>query len=640
VGIAASFDSSGGRVKVLLVCSDAALGAKISASITRAGADVHYVTSGERAMDRFIQEAVDVVVIDHHLEGRDAVATIGAIRWMPGGRRARVVLFASEEPIDRPLAEHGQSIDAVSTLVAPGVDAIAQAALQAADARPHEAETRVVSVDDLERSQAWEDVTSQGEPARSSPPEPEREDEWRDTDGRAEGREVRALAEAADQTFTDLAGTFDRMPFARVLHRLSVKRATGALVCVHPPDDRQTTEGAEPTKVVYFRAGVPVHVRSNLVGECLGEVLVKKQKIGPATLRESLAAVERGEGLHGQILIHMGALSALDLSEALAEQLRAKLSELFGWTRGTFRFGDHAPPRALIEIGLGLADIVTAGVRDGMTPSQVLDRLAPHAEHYAVIEPRELVRFVRDGAVPRSIRNVDGTRRVRELLEQSDDALATARLLHAMECLEAVRFTTEKTEAPFAHAPEEVTPLRPVPEVSAVRAAAWPEIPPIETLPGVSRAKPIKKDPDSGSGLREKKPARDEDSQPVLDERVERLLSAERHFRRGQAALDRGKPEQAVSALERAADLCPDQGQFLAYLGWAKHAAAPDDAFVLSEAVDLAERGCTRAPDLAIGHLLRARLLVAIGRAADARAAFRRSLELDPTLEEARAAIE
>src|SRR5690606_3469659 len=136
-----------------------------------------------------------------------------------------------------------------------------------------------------------------------------------------------------------LVGSFDAMPFARVLHRLARKRATGALICVHPPDERATTEGTtEPTKVVYVRAGVPVHVRSNLVSECLGQVLARQRKIGPATLRESLSAVRRGEGRQGEVLVSMGAIGPLELSEALAEQLRLKLFELFAWRRGTFRF--------------------------------------------------------------------------------------------------------------------------------------------------------------------------------------------------------------------------------------------------------------------------------------------------------------
>jgi tetratricopeptide (TPR) repeat protein len=121
----------------------------------------------------------------------------------------------------------------------------------------------------------------------------------------------------------------------------------------------------------------------------------------------------------------------------------------------------------------------------------------------------------------------------------------------------------------------------------------------------------------------------------VLDRRVEAQLDAERYFRRAQSALDRGRAAEAVLALTKATELCPDEGRFLVYLGWAKHAEAPDDAFVLSEALDLAERGVERAPELAIGHLLRARLLRAAGRDVQAREAFDRVLELDPSNEEA-----
>jgi CheY-like chemotaxis protein len=665
--------------QVLVVHADAGRGDVIAAAIAGAGLDARAVTSGERAMDLFIQEPADVIVVDPHLEGRDGIATIEAIRWMPGGRRARVVVLSDEAEGVLDLAT---KIDAFESVIGPlDLAALTRAVSRAAAARPHEAETRVLSVEQvlLEAERArppgggWDENTAER-------PIDDAAWEWRDTDGRAEGREVRALAEEAEHTHSDLVGTFERMPFARLLRLLADRRASGALVCVHPRDARPTTEGSEPTKIVYFRAGVPVHVRSNLVRECLGQVLVRQHKIGPETLRESLAAVRRGEGLQGEVLLQMGALTALDLSEALADQLREKLAEIFAWEDGTFRFAaERTPDRPYVDLGLGLAEIVMLGVSEGMSPEQVHGRLAPSRDRYPVLEPRALVRFLRLGA-SETIRSIDGTRTLGEVLERASDARAAAQLLYAMECLDAVRYA----DAPAAPRSEpaddgpEVTPVAAAPDApSPPDEAALPPVPlepviapalalPIEPAPAfpeavrpnlalapVVPAEPLEAPPtprgstdrDDGSDVRphdrkDQQPADDESSRPrVLDERVEALLAAERHFRRGTAALDRGRPVDAVRALARAAELCPDEGRFLSYLGWAKHAAAPDDAFVLSEAVDLAERGVRAAPELAIGQLLCARLLGAVGRSAEARAAYRRALELDPGLDEARSAI-
>ena len=63
----------------------------------------------------------------------------------------------------------------------------------------------------------------------------------------------------------------------------------------------RTVNGDAPTKSsVYFRAGVPVHVRSNLVDECLGQLLLRKKRIGAATLDESVRRMELGHGLQGR----------------------------------------------------------------------------------------------------------------------------------------------------------------------------------------------------------------------------------------------------------------------------------------------------------------------------------------------------
>ncbi|HEY8429903.1 MAG TPA: DUF4388 domain-containing protein [Sandaracinaceae bacterium] len=729
---------------VLVVHADGAAGAQLASAIARAGHEVRVAASGERAMDCFIQEPADVVVIDDPLAGRDGLSTAEAIRWMPGGRRARVILTAPREPGESSLAELGRSVDAFRVMVGPlDPDEVARAVEEAAAVRPEEAETRVLEVErallaaEKARARAVEPrpleptVVASAEPGRpgdrAALDEPDGPGwEWRDTDGRLEGREVRAMAEATAGAQSDLVGSFETMPFARVLHRLARKRATGALVCVHPPDGRPTTEGTEPTKVVYVRAGVPVHVRSNLVSECLGQVLARTRRIGPATLRESLSAVQRGEGRQGEVLVQLGAIGPLELSEALAEQLRIKLFDLFAWRRGTFRFAaDRPPPPELIELGLGLAEIAVLGVRQGMPPPRVLEKLAPHRARRVVPRPRELVRFLQlhlPEPLAKVIRAIDGSRTLRELLEESDDPAGAAQLVHAMECLDAIRFedAPPSPRAAEVRAPQEdeswagSTPLdedaleedarwlaatgtngsprdraqrapreldgpppprhdgaspessadaleldehtdedgalaRDPPSFGASLAEIAPPAPPsldrpVPVLPPTSPERPAPKGRDgerlpsdlppseSGSGLRKKEDA------AVLDERVERLLAAERHFRRGQRSLDRERFDEAVAAFARAVELCPEEGRFLAYLGWAKHAAAPDDLLVLSEAIELAERGCVAAPELAVAHLLRARMLAAAGRRDEARTAFARVVELDPSNEEARSA--
>lgn len=728
--------------RVLLVFTDPALGARLAAELTRAGHDARAVTSGERAMDRFIQEPSDVVVVDYDLEGRDGITTTEAIRWMPGGRRARVVLTAAREPEDGPLAALGEAVDAFATLVGLDAAALVDAVARAAAVEPHTAETRVLSTEhvllEAERRRTAsgaleapeDDLGDEATPVDDEPeltralegPAPEEDPEtldepmpdgWDlgDPDGRLEGREVRALAEEASETLSELAGTFERISFARVLHRMAEKRATGALICVHPPDLRQTTEGSEPTKVVYFRAGVPVHVQSNVLEECLGQILTRMRKIGPVALKESLKAVRRGEGRQGEVLVEMGAIEPLELSEALAQQMRLKLFELFAWRRGTFRFTtEHRPPLDGIDLELGLAEIAYRGLAATHDPRDVRALLEPHAHRYVIPQARKLVRFLplaEERGLRAVIRRADGSHTLGELLAGSSDPGRAAVLLHAMECLDAVRLSDEplRTRAkpaaslpsvpsavatlpssgssaePIAFASSDsvslpaVTPITddlgdatdptedpdpdlaaPRPEVidrdrtsvarppkarrdegattlaSAAELGLSVEEPPRGELTLASSSASIEAEPErdaGGSGLRAK-------SSGELDERVERLLRAERRFRRGQRALEKAQWAPAIEALEEAVRLCPDEGQFLSHLAWARHAASPDDASLLARCVTDAQRGCRYAPDVASVHALLGRLLRASARLDEARQAYARALAIEPDHADAR----
>lgn len=693
--------------RVLIVFADPVVGARLASLMTDAGLDTRAVTSGERAMDSFIQEPADVVLIDFELEGRDGVTTAEAIRWMPGGRHARMILTAQKDPGDDPLSVLGAAVDAFAAIVGPlDHDRLCAMVQRAAAVEPQTGETRVYGMEPALLVAERKLAAGGGGSARLDIEEPaaapltlplpesatplatDRDDatldeaaasgpSWEDTDGSLEAREVRAVAEAEAGADSDLLGTFEEMRFARVIHRLAEKRASGALICVHPADQRVTPGGTEPIKVVYFRSGVPTHVRSNLVAECLDHVLRRQRKIGPAALRESLRVVRRGASGLSQRLVEWGALAPVELSEALAHQMRLKLFELFAWRRGTFRFAPgREPPEGLIDLELGLAEIAFGGVRATMDGAKVLEMLEPHRDRYVIPQARELVRFVGlsgDRGIRSVIVRADGSRTLDEILEGSGDRGRAAQLLHAMECLDAVRFeagplrargrTPRSPEeslpsvpsvvemvssAPFnGDAFDDPSPTDPEPG-SAVGAAPEGERepgPPAEptfvakhpapatieepTEPEESNALEAAPPPDgAGSGLRTKPEAE-------LDERVKKLLKAERRFRRGQRALQKSSHDAALEAFGDAVELCPDEGQFVVHLAWARYQSDPNDAQLLERCVAEVERGSELAPDLAEGHVLRARLLEKAGRRHESLRAYRRVLEIEPSHVEA-----
>jgi tetratricopeptide (TPR) repeat protein len=119
-----------------------------------------------------------------------------------------------------------------------------------------------------------------------------------------------------------------------------------------------------------------------------------------------------------------------------------------------------------------------------------------------------------------------------------------------------------------------------------------------------------------------------------LDQRVQRLYQAERHFRRGDRALKRGRLADAVESFERAVELCPDEGEFLAHLGYARYQLANGGGGV-SEALSDLERSCELAPKLDLTHLLRARVLRDRGDLDEARNAYEQALAANPDCQEA-----
>jgi len=87
-------------------------------------------------------------------------------------------------------------------------------------------------------------------------------------------------------------------------------------------------------KVVLFERGVPTQVRSNWTRECLGRMLLAQGRIDKSALEQSLQKTRSGSTRQGEVLVEIGALSEPEVVQALEDQVREKLLELFAWERG------------------------------------------------------------------------------------------------------------------------------------------------------------------------------------------------------------------------------------------------------------------------------------------------------------------
>jgi CheY-like chemotaxis protein len=228
-----------------------------------------------------------------------------------------------------------------------------------------------------------------------------------------------------------LSGSFEEVPFPALLHHLHGLRATGVL----------QLQSGKKKKLLEIDDGRPVAVRSNLVNECLGNLLVATEKITWDVLHESLRRVKRGDGMQGQILIAMHMLDQEDLAAALRNQAEEKLFEIFSWRSGRFRFkqGARLSDGNALSLRCSPANIIMDGVSFRLPMDEIDGFLRGRADRYPVLGESPFYRFqdIRlDASEEELLNDLDATRQLGELLNRSE---ATRRTLYGLIILELVQ---------------------------------------------------------------------------------------------------------------------------------------------------------------------------------------------------------
>ena len=265
-----------------------------------------------------------------------------------------------------------------------------------------------------------------------------------------------------------LSGSFQEVPFPALLHHLHGLRATGVL----------QLQSGKKKKQLEIDEGHPVAVRSNLVNECLGNLLVATGKITWDVLHESLRRVKRGEGMQGQILIAMHMLDQEDLAAALRSQAEEKLFEIFAWCTGRFRFkqGARLCDANALSLKCSPANIVMDGVSFRL-PMDVVDGfLRGRADRYPARGESPFYRFqdIRlDTSEEELLNGLDATRQLGELLDRDE---ATRRALYGLITLELIqlRGTPARTRTGPGHGSRAAQPTRRPPALRGARRSAVP----------------------------------------------------------------------------------------------------------------------------------------------------------------------
>ena len=244
-----------------------------------------------------------------------------------------------------------------------------------------------------------------------------------DSAQRRERREVEAEAKVLSGQSTELRGALSREPFARLVQRIYTQQRSGALLLAR----------GETKKIVYFQGGYPVSIRSNVLSECLGQILRARRLIDQEVLEESLRRMREERRHQGEILVQMGALSPHNLERALVAQMEAKLYEVFSWRAGTFRFTeDRQPPDQPVSLERPPAALILEGIRRHYEPERQNQVLAPFQGQY--VTPSEdarerLQNMSSDPAESHFVESIDGSRRLDAVLEWAPISVREARLL-------------------------------------------------------------------------------------------------------------------------------------------------------------------------------------------------------------------
>jgi DNA-binding response OmpR family regulator len=262
-------------------------------------------------------------------------------------------------------------------------------------------------------------------PGMTPPPTTPAERAPDDPTQQREGHEVEHSAQtmASDASAASFTGTLKRTPFAQLLQRLYVTRATGSLLIAHE----------QTKKIVDLADGYPVSVRSNVLAECLGQLLLEKRLITRDVLAESLSRMQSEKRQQGQILVEMGVLSPYNLRRALVEQLEAKLLEIFSWPDAKFLFrpeGPRAGGGARLE--RTPAALILEGIRRHYDPGRQSAVLERYAGRFIVLSADPTLRLQEITADPDElafIDGLDGTRLLEAILGEATIPKAKARLL-------------------------------------------------------------------------------------------------------------------------------------------------------------------------------------------------------------------
>jgi len=266
-----------------------------------------------------------------------------------------------------------------------------------------------------------------------------------------ESKEEQEEVERSSEQFRGEArrGNLKQTPFAELLAELYRERSEGALLL---KKDRLK-------KIVYMKSGYPVFVKSNLLNECLGKVMVREKMITEEECEESITKMKESERQQGTVLIEMGCISPHNLQYALQLQLEVKLYDLFGWEAGDFQFNPKsAVPPTTVSLDASTAAVIYEGIRRKYKLPRLREELEDYLDYYVVPHTDPMFRF-QDMDIDEDeeifVERLAGDRTLREILDLGLDKERVYRIVYALKCAGMVTLDDEPAADAGAEEDEE-----------------------------------------------------------------------------------------------------------------------------------------------------------------------------------------
>ncbi len=465
-------------------------------------------------------------------------------------------------------------------------------------------------------------------------------------------------------------GNLTETSLAHILHNLYSLRTTGLLHIEH----------GDVKKVVYIRNGYPIFVRSNLVREFLGQILIRKGTLTAEELEQSLQAAKEQGRRHGMILIEMGLLTPQQLDDTLRNQVTEKLLDTFSWAEGSYRFIQVREfKEGVTSIDLSPANLILQGLREYADNKQLLKALEPHLDLYMQQAENPLYRFqeIRLSVNEQRIfESCQGQITLKELLKRNQLSKKEAEPLFA--ALISTGILVGRTEAEVnaeaegCEVPQDFRSKR----AAFLKEYTWMMGQDYFTLLGVSKTdsrEQVRKSyynmvkkyhpdrffeqaflidlkdkvntlfqriSDAHDTLSDEKTKTHylnelKDKSSNAKTNLENILQAETAFQKGMLLLQVKKYEDAAKSFTEALELNPNEIECLLYHAWTTYKSSAKDKDSAAQARTSLLRAVTINPKLSQAHLYLGHISKDEGNAKKAQRSFEKAIQCNPNCTEA-----